>query len=126
VGSRVVGLFIGIAEKVPGPIGSWCSTTTCNSYSTRHKTRVEGVLGQIIIIPVQHCMESEMNITGRPGGTASEVNQQTNGRIAKMERCMGAGDRLVQETMFLGRKKTWESKNEGCDNARDHLSMGWG
>jgi hypothetical protein len=87
VGSRVVGLFIGIAEKVPGPIRSWCSTTTCNSYGTRHKTRVEGV-----IIPVWHRTESEMNITGRPGGTASEVNQQTNGRIAKMEWCMGAGD----------------------------------
>ena len=120
----MVVLFISIAEIVPGPLGSWCSATTYNNYSTRHKRRVEGVLGQII--PVRQRTESKMNITGRPGGTASEVNQQTNGRIAKMERCMGARDRSARDTTFLGRKRTWEGKNEGCDNGRDHLSMGWG
>ena len=83
---------------------------------------MEGVLTQII--PVRHCTESAMNVTGRPGGTASEVNQQTNGGVAKVERCMGAGGRLARETMFLGKRKHGRAKTR--DVTMDAITSAWG
>jgi hypothetical protein len=57
----VVELFVGIAEKVPGPSGSWCSTTVYNNYDTQYKMRVESVLGQIIPLQHRHEKRNEHN-----------------------------------------------------------------